>query len=75
MIREARLRRDRQGGARRRIYDELAQVLETAAVMEKPSVQGIDFAVAPLAELDACVRKEIPRWAKVIKENAIKFGD
>jgi tripartite-type tricarboxylate transporter receptor subunit TctC len=27
------------------------------------------------AELDAFVRKEIPRWAKVIKDNNIKSGD
>jgi tripartite-type tricarboxylate transporter receptor subunit TctC len=30
---------------------------------------------APPDQLDAFVRKEIPRWARVIKDNKIKLGD
>jgi tripartite-type tricarboxylate transporter receptor subunit TctC len=30
---------------------------------------------APPEQLDAFVRAEIPRWAKVIKDNNIKSGD
>jgi tripartite-type tricarboxylate transporter receptor subunit TctC len=30
---------------------------------------------APPEQLDTFVRKEIPRWAKVIKDNNIKSGD
>jgi hypothetical protein len=30
---------------------------------------------APPDQLDALVRAEIPRWAKVIKDNNIKSGD
>ncbi len=59
----------------RRIYDEFAKAIKAPAVMEKLSAQGIEVAGGPPAELDALVRKEIPRWAKVIKDNAIKFGD
>jgi len=58
-----------------RIYDAFAKAVRTPAVTEKLSAQGIDVAGAAPAELDAFVRKEIPRWAKVIKDNAIKFGD
>jgi len=30
---------------------------------------------APPNELDALLRREIPRWAKVIRDNGIKLGD
>jgi len=35
----------------------------------------MEVRAASPAELDALVRKEIPRWAKVIKDNNIKSGD
>jgi tripartite-type tricarboxylate transporter receptor subunit TctC len=44
-------------------------------VIEKLSAQGMEVSAASPAELDALVRKEIPRWAKVIKDNNIKSGD
>jgi tripartite-type tricarboxylate transporter receptor subunit TctC len=59
----------------KRIYDELAKAINTPAVREKLSGQGIDVSGAPGNELDALVRKEIVRWAKVIKDNNIKAGD
>jgi tripartite-type tricarboxylate transporter receptor subunit TctC len=59
----------------KRIYDELAKAVKTPEVAEKLSAQGIEVLGAPPAELDAFVRKEIPRWAKVIKDNNIKSGD
>jgi len=59
----------------KRIYDELAKAVKTLEVAEKLSAQGIEVLGAPPAELDAFVRKEIPRWAKVIKDNNIKAGD
>ena len=59
----------------KRIYDELDKAVKTPAVREKLSAQGIEVTGAPPAELDAFVRKEIPRWAKVIKDNNIKSGD
>ena len=58
-----------------RIYGELAKAVKTPAVAEKLSAQGIDVSAAPPAELDAFVRKEIARWAKVVKDNNIKAGD
>lgn len=59
----------------KRIYDELAKAVHTPAVSEKLSAQGIDVSGAPGNELDTFVRKEITRWAKVIKDNNIKSGD
>jgi len=59
----------------KRIYDELAKAVKAPAVREKLSAQGIEVTGAPPAELDALVRKEMPRWAKVIKDNNIKSGD
>src|SRR5947209_7826278 len=57
------------------IYEELAKAVKTPAVMEKLSAQGMEVLGAPPAELDEFVRKEMPRWAKVIKDNNIKAGD
>jgi tripartite-type tricarboxylate transporter receptor subunit TctC len=59
----------------KRIYDELAKAINTPAVKEKLQGQGIDVSGAPGAELDAFVRREITRWAKVVKDNNIKSGD
>jgi tripartite-type tricarboxylate transporter receptor subunit TctC len=59
----------------KRIYDELAKALKTPDVADKLSAQGIEVLAAPPDQLDAFVRKEIPRWAKVIKDNNIKSGD
>ena len=57
------------------IYDELAKAVKAPAVTEKLSAQGMEVLGSPPAELDALVRKEMPRWAKVIKDNNIKSGD
>jgi tripartite-type tricarboxylate transporter receptor subunit TctC len=59
----------------KRIYDELARAVKTPDVADKLSAQGIDVLAAPPDQLDALVRKEITRWAKVIKDNNIKSGD
>ncbi len=59
----------------KRIYDELAKAINVPAVKEKLSGQGIDVSGAPGSELDTLVRKEMTRWAKVIKDNNIKSGD
>ena len=58
-----------------RIYDEFAKAVKAPAVMEKLSAQGMEVLGAPPEQLDAFVRKEMPRWAKVIKDNKIKSGD
>jgi tripartite-type tricarboxylate transporter receptor subunit TctC len=59
----------------KRIYEELAKAVKAPAVMEKLTAQGIEVLGAPPDQLDSFVRKEIPRWAKVIKDNGIKSGD
>jgi len=59
----------------KRIYEELAKAVKAPPVLEKLSAQGMEVSGAPPGELDALVRKEIPRWAKVIKDNNIKSGD
>jgi tripartite-type tricarboxylate transporter receptor subunit TctC len=58
-----------------RIYEELAKAIKAPAVREKLVAQGIEVSGAPGDQLDALVRKEIVRWAKVIKDNNIKSGD
>jgi tripartite-type tricarboxylate transporter receptor subunit TctC len=59
----------------KRIYDEFAKAIKTPAVADKLSAQGMEVLAAPPEQLDAFVRKEMPRWAKVIKDNKIKLGD
>jgi tripartite-type tricarboxylate transporter receptor subunit TctC len=58
-----------------RIYEELAKAMNAPPVREKLAAQGIDVSGASGAELDALVRKEMTRWAKVVKDNSIKSGD
>jgi len=58
-----------------RIYDELAKAVNAPAVHTKLVEQGIDVTAAPGDQLDAFVRKEMVRWAKVVKDNNIKSGD
>ena len=53
----------------------VAKAVKTADVADKLSAQGIDVLAGPPDQLDAFVRKEITRWAKVIKDNNIKSGD
>src|SRR5450631_415670 len=59
----------------KRIYDELAKAVNAPAVRTKLVEQGIDVTAAPGDQLDAFVRKEMVRWAKVVKDNNIKSGD
>ena len=59
----------------KRIHEELAKAVNAPAVREKLVAQGIDVKGGDPATLDAFVRKEMPRWAKVIKDNNIKSGD
>jgi tripartite-type tricarboxylate transporter receptor subunit TctC len=59
----------------KRIYEALAKAIKTPAVTDKLSAQGMEVRGAPPEALDAFVRQEIPRWAKVIKDNNIKSGD
>jgi tripartite-type tricarboxylate transporter receptor subunit TctC len=58
-----------------RIYEEVAKAIRVPDVADKLTAQGIEVRGAPPAELDAFVKKEIARWATVIKDNNIKSGD
>ncbi len=59
----------------KRVADELAKTAKAPAVIEKLSAQGMEVSGGSPADLDALVRKEIPRWGKVIKDNNIKSWD
>ena len=59
----------------KRIYGELAKAVNAPTVREKLIAQGIDVSGASGEQLDAFVRKEMVRWAKVVKDNNIKSGD
>jgi tripartite-type tricarboxylate transporter receptor subunit TctC len=59
----------------KRMNEELVKALKTPAVAERLSAQGIDLISSNPAQMDAFMRTEIERWAKVVKENKIKAGD
>src|SRR5215467_2536703 len=59
----------------KRVYEDLAKAINTPAVREKLAAQGMEVLGAPPEKLDDFVRKEMTRWAKVIKDNNIKSGD
>jgi tripartite-type tricarboxylate transporter receptor subunit TctC len=59
----------------KRMNDELAKALKVTAVAEKLSAQGIDLLSSSPAQMDAFLKTEIERWAKVVKDNKIKAGD
>jgi tripartite-type tricarboxylate transporter receptor subunit TctC len=59
----------------KRIYDEMSKAVRSTAVAEKLTAQGMEVQGAPPDQLDDFVRKEMQRWAKVVKDNHIKSGD
>jgi tripartite-type tricarboxylate transporter receptor subunit TctC len=59
----------------KRIVDELIKAINTPAVAEKLTAQGIDIIAGGPDQLDRFQRREIERWAKVVKANDIKAGD
>jgi tripartite-type tricarboxylate transporter receptor subunit TctC len=58
-----------------RMHEALAAALRDPAVADKLTAQGMDLIGGGPAELDAFVRAEIARWAKVVADNKIKAGD
>jgi tripartite-type tricarboxylate transporter receptor subunit TctC len=58
-----------------RMHQALANALKDPEVAEKLTAQGMDIVGGSPIELDAFVRAEIARWAKVVSENKIKAGD
>ena len=59
----------------KRMHDELAKALGNPAVAEKLTAQGMDIVGGSPQEMDAFLKAEIARWAKVVKDNRIKAGD
>jgi len=58
-----------------RMHEALAAALKDPAVADKLTAQGMDLIGGSPVELDAFVRVEIARWAKVVSDNKIKAGD
>jgi tripartite-type tricarboxylate transporter receptor subunit TctC len=59
----------------KRMNDELVKALKVPALADKLSAQGIDLLSSSPAQMDAFMKTEIERWAKVVKDNKIKAGD
>lgn len=59
----------------KRIQEELLKAIKTPAVTEKLTAQGIDIIAGGPEQLDKFQRREIERWAVVVKNNNIKAGD
>jgi tripartite-type tricarboxylate transporter receptor subunit TctC len=57
------------------IVAEFQKALKAPAVVEKLGAQGIVISGAGPKEFEAFERKEIERWAKVVKDNNVKAGD
>lgn len=58
-----------------RMYEELSKALKVPAIAERLGGQGMDVTGAGPDALDRFVRREIDRWAKVVRDNKIKAGD
>lgn len=59
----------------KRMVEEITKAIKTPAVAEKLTAQGIDIIAGGPDALDKFQRREIERWAKVVKANNIKAGD
>jgi tripartite-type tricarboxylate transporter receptor subunit TctC len=59
----------------RAMHAQLAQALKNPAVAEKLTQQGMEIVGGGPEDLDAFLRREIPRWAEVVKANGIRAGD
>lgn len=59
----------------KRIVEELSKAVKNPEVAQKLTAQGIDILAGGPEQLDQFQRKEIDRWAKVVKANDIKAGD
>lgn len=58
-----------------RLHGETVKTLATPEVRKKFGELGLEPVGNTPAELAAVIRKEIPAWAKVIKEAGIKLGN
>jgi tripartite-type tricarboxylate transporter receptor subunit TctC len=58
-----------------RMYEELAKAIKAPEVAEKLTNQGMDLVGGRPEELDKFLKGEIDRWAKVVRDNKIAYGD
>jgi tripartite-type tricarboxylate transporter receptor subunit TctC len=58
-----------------KLYGETVKALALPEVRKKFDELGLEPIGNSPAEFSAIIRKEIPEWAKVIKDSAIKFGN
>ena len=58
-----------------KLYGETVKALALPEVRKKFDELGLEPIGNTPAEFSAIIRKEIPEWAKVIKDSAIKFGN
>lgn len=56
----------------RKLNSEVNAVLKTSAIRERYAVEGVEARTMSPDELDAMLRKEISKWAQVIKHAGIK---
>ena len=58
-----------------RMYEELNKAIKDPEVAQKLTMQGMDLIGGKPAEFDKFLRSEIDRWAKVVRDNKIAYGD
>jgi tripartite-type tricarboxylate transporter receptor subunit TctC len=58
-----------------RMYEEINKAIKDPEVAQKLTMQGMDLIGGRPAEFDKFLKSEIDRWAKVVRENKIAFGD
>jgi tripartite-type tricarboxylate transporter receptor subunit TctC len=58
-----------------RMYEEISKAIKDPEVAKKLTNQGMDLIGGKPAEFDKFLKGEIDRWAKVVKDNKIAYGD
>ncbi len=57
------------------MHDQLSAALKNPAVADKLTQQGMEITGGGPEEMDRFVRREIARWAEVVRDNRIRAGD
>ena len=58
-----------------RMYEEINKAIKDPEVAQKLTMQGMDLIGGKPAEFDKFLKSEIDRWAKVVRDNKIAYGD
>ena len=64
-----------EGCSRQELHGETVKALATPDVRKKFDELGLEPVGDAPADFAAVIRKEIPEWARVIKDAGIKLGD